>query len=180
MRTSSRKSSSKKTSGGKTSNKKIDTNDTIKLYISNNLLLIFPIFTYIIFNFFKENFFEGYAIKFIELFHMTVSTVLVFTLTMKNYCGNTYDPTTGFFQQPTKYALGLLFIINLFSIFNPCKQYMTFSQSNLFFLLVLFIAFNGINYYLNKRKDELCVESDNKVIVSFLLLLNVALIYISK
>jgi hypothetical protein len=155
-------------------------NDTIKLYIANNLLLIFPIFTYIIFNFFKENFFEGYAIRYIELFHMIVSTVLVFTLTMKNHCGASYDPTSGFFQQPIKYALGLLFIINLFSIFNPCKQYMTFSQSNLFFLLVLFISFNGINYYFKKRKDELCSDSDTKVMVFFLLLLNVALIYISK
>jgi hypothetical protein len=155
-------------------------NDAIKLYIANNLLLIFPIFTYIIFNFFKENFFEGYAIRYIELFHMIVSTVLVFTLTMKNHCGAAYDPTSGFFQQPIKYALGLLFIINLFSIFNPCKQYMTFAQSNLFFLLVLFITFNGMNYYFNKRKDEFCSESDTKVMVFFLLLLNVALIYISK
>jgi hypothetical protein len=156
------------------------TNDIIKLYIRNNLLLIFPIFTYIVFNFFKENFFEGYAIRYIELFHMIISSILVFTLTMKNHCGNSYDPTIGFFQQPTKYALGLLFIINLFSIFNPCKQYMTFAQSNLFFLLILFITFNGMNYYLNKRKDELCSESDNKVMVFFLLLLNVALIYIAK
>jgi len=156
------------------------TNDIIKLYIRNNLLLIFPIFTYIVFNFFKENFFEGYAIRYIELFHMIISSILVFTLTMKNHCGNSYDPTIGFFQQPTKYALGLLFIINLFSIFNPCKQYMTFAQSNLFFLLILFITFNGMNYYLNKRKDELCSKSDNKVMVFFLLLLNVALIYIAK
>jgi hypothetical protein len=111
---------------------------------------------------------------------MLISTVLVFTLTMKNHCGSSYDPTYGFFQHPTKYALGLLFIINLFSIFNPCKQYMTFAQSNLFFLLVLFIAFNAMNYYFNKRKDEFCVESDNKVIIFFLTLLNVGLIYISK
>ncbi len=154
--------------------------DAVKLYIANNLLLIFPIFTYLVFNFFKENFFEGYAIRYIELFHMIISTVLVFTLTMKNHCGSSHDPTSGFFQQPTKYALGLLFIINLFSIFNPCKQYMTFAQSNLFFLLILFITFNGMNYYFNKRKDELCSESDNKVMVFFFLLLNVALIYISK
>jgi hypothetical protein len=154
--------------------------DVAKRYIQNNLFLIFPIFTYIVFNFLKENFFEGYAIKYIELFHMIISTVLVFTLTMKNYCGKSYDPTNGFFQHPTKYALGLLFIINFFSIFNPCKQYMTFAQSNLFFLLVLFIAFNGMNYYFNKRKDEFCTESDNKVSVFFLLLLNIGLIYISK
>ena len=154
--------------------------DVAKMYIQNNLFLIFPIFTYIVFNFLKENFFEGYAIRYIELFHMVISTVLVFTLTMKNYCGVSYDPTNGFFQHPTKYALGLLFIINLFSIFNPCKQYMTFAQSNLFFLLILFITFNGMNYYFNKRKDEFCAESDNKVTVFFLLLLNVGLIYISK
>jgi len=154
--------------------------DVAKMYIQNNLFLIFPIFTYIVFNFLKENFFEGYAIRYIELFHMLISTVLVFTLTMKNYCGASYDPTNGFFQHPTKYALGLLFIINLFSIFNPCKQYMTFAQSNLFFLLILFITFNGMNYYFNKRKDEFCAESDNKVTVFFLLLLNVGLIYISK
>jgi len=154
--------------------------DVVKMYIQNNLFLIFPIFTHIVFNFLKENFFEGYAIRYIELFHMIISTVLVFTLTMKSYCGASYDPTNGFFQHPTKYALGLLFIINLFSIFNPCKQYMTFSQSNLFFLLILFITFNGMNYYFNKRKDEFCAESDNKVTVFFLLLLNVGLIYISK
>ncbi len=155
-------------------------NDNVKMYITNNLLLFFPIFTYIIFNFFKENFFEGYSIKFIELFHMIISTVLVFTLTMKNHCGANYDPTNGFFQQPVKYALGLLFIVNLFNIFNPCKQYMTFAQSNIFFLLVLFITFNGMNYYFNKRKDEFCSESDTKVMSLFLLLLNVALIYIAK
>ena len=154
--------------------------DTAKIYIINNMFLIFPIFTYIVFNFLKENFFEGYAIRYIELFHMAISTVLVFTLTMKNYCGSSYDPTNGFFQHPTKYALGLLFIINLFSIFNPCKQYMTFAQSNLFFLLILFITFNGMNYYFNKRKDEFCTDSDNKVTVFFLLLLNIGLISISK
>lgn len=154
--------------------------DTAKTYIINNMFLIFPIFTYIIFNFFRENFFEGYAIRYIEFFHMAISTVLVFTLTMKNHCGASYDPTNGFFQHPTKYALAMLFIIYLSSIFNPCKSYMTFAQSNLFFLLVLFITFNGMNYYFNKKKDEFCTESDNKIIIFFLLLLNIGLIYVSK
>lgn len=160
--------------------KQIATDDTLNMYLKNNLFLIFPIFTYIVFNFLSENFFEGYAIKYIELFHMTISTVLVFTLTMKNYCGASYDPTNGFFQQPTKNALGLLFIVSLFSIFNPCKQYMTFAQSNMFFILILLIVFNGMNYYFNKRKDEFCSTSDNKVIVLFLLLLNIGLVYVSK
>ena len=172
-----------KTNSKKTDSKKTDTKgseSTVNVYVKNNILLFIPIFTYIVFNFLRENFFEGYVIRYIELFHMIISTVLVFTLTMKNYCGASYDPTIGFFQHPIKYALGLIFIINLFSIFNPCKQYMTFSQSNLFFLLILFITFNGMNYYFNKRKDEFCAESDNKVTVFFLLLLNVGLIYISK
>lgn len=172
----SKKSVSKKVAGVAT----IVQDDNLNMYLKNNLFLIFPIFTYVVFNFFRENFFEGYAIRFIELFHMIISTVLVFTLTMKNYCGSSYDPTIGFFQQPTKYALGLIFIVNLFSIFNPCKRYMTYSQSNLFFLLVLLIAFNAMNYYFNKRKDEFCSSKDNKIVSLFLLLLNSGLIYVSK
>lgn len=158
----------------------VDQDDNLNIYLKNNMFLFFPIFTYIVFNFLRENFFEGYAIKFIELFHMIISMILVFTLTMKNYCGSSYDPTVGFFQQPTKYALGLIFIVNLFSIFNPCRKYMTFAQSNLFFLLVLLITFNGMNYYFNKRKDEFCSTSDNKVVSLFLLLLNGGLIYVSR
>ena len=120
----------------------------MQTYLSNNLKLILPIFTYIIFNFFKENFFEGYAINFIEMFYMIITTTIVFSLTLKNTCGQSYDTTNNSFQQPLLCSLVLLFGVYLFNIFNPCKQYMTYSQSNLFFLLLIIFGFNLMNYYI--------------------------------
>ena len=154
--------------------------ETAKDYIINNMYLVLPIFTFLVFNFFKDNFFEGYAINFIELFHMIIATTLVFSLTLKNICEKSYDPTENTLQHPLKYALILLFIVNLFNTLNPCKQYMTYTQSNLFFLVLLIFTFNVINYIINKKKIDYCKNEDNKVIIFFLLLLHIGLIYVGK
>jgi hypothetical protein len=154
--------------------------NSIQSYVSNNLKLILPIFTYVVFNFFKENFFEGYAINFIELFYMIITTTVVFSLTLKNTCDQTFDPTANSLQQPLANALALLFFVYLFNIFNPCRQYMTYSQSNLFFLLLIVFGFNLINYLTSKNKDNYCKNNDNKLLIFFLLILNVGLIYASK
>ena len=154
--------------------------ETTKDYIINNIYLVLPIFTFVVFNFFKDNFFEGYAISFIELFHMIIATTLVFSLTLKNLCEKSYDATENGLQHPLKYSLILLFIINLFNALNPCKQYMTYTQSNLFFLVLLVFTFNIINYLVNKNKDTYCKNEDNKVIIIFLLILHIGLIYVGK
>ena len=156
-------------------NNKIDNTNTSNTKSSeslwkNNIYLLMPIFTFVVFNFFKENFFEGHIIKFITFFHMFVSTMLVFNLTVKN----------SDFYNSSKHAFSLLFIINLISYFNPCKKYMNFVQSNLFFIISLSIIFNIMNYYLNKCKDENCSSSDNKIIFLLLLGLNLALVYFDK
>jgi hypothetical protein len=148
-------------------------------YISNNLTLVLPIFTYLIFNFFKKYFFEGYLINFVELFYMIMTTTIVYCLTLTNICGVTYNPGKYSLQHPLRYALILLFIINLINIINPCKKYMTYPQSNFLFIILLLIIFNVINYIISKNKDTCKIENNN-MIVLILLAFNIGLVYINK
>jgi tellurite resistance protein TehA-like permease len=111
---------------------------------------------------------------------MIITTTVVFSLTLKNTCGETFDVTSNSLQQPLTCSLGLLFFVYLFNIFNPCRQYMTYSQSNLFFLLLIIFMFNLMNYYMSKNKEYYCKNEKNNLLTFFLLILNSGLIYISK
>jgi hypothetical protein len=146
--------------------------------ITNNLYLILPIFTYIIFNFFKNNFFEGYAINFIELFYMIITLILVFIVTLKKICGKSYNASENLLDQPSKYALILLFIVNLLNIFNPCKQYITYTQATILYSILLIFIFNIISHFINKNKS--CKNESSKIINIVLLIFNIGLIYIAK
>jgi hypothetical protein len=148
-------------------------------YMLNNLILVLPIFTYLIFNFFKQYFFEGYLINFVELLYMIITTTFVYCISLTGTCGSTYNPGKFSLEHPLRYALILLFIINLFNIINPCRKYMTFLQSNFLFIFLFLIIFNLINYITSQNKD-ICKIENNNIIISILLALNIGLVYINK
>lgn len=177
-----KKSSSKKSSTKKSSTKESSTksDSIISKYMISNSFLVLPLVTYFIFNFFKENFFSGYSIHFIELFYMTITTTIVFYFSFNEFCESNFRSKLETSQHCLKYALMLVFISNLFTIINPCRQYMTFMQLNLFHMLLMMVGFNLINYMVNKDNKTYCEISDSKVAVIFLLILNGGLTWISK
>jgi hypothetical protein len=148
----------------------------VKELILNNILLLAPLFTYMVFKYFKENFFEGYAIQIIEFFFMIVVLTLVYSFTLKNICGKTNKSAI---IKPLQHALILSFILKIINIFNPCKEYMTNMQANIFFGVLLITIFNVINYFLSKEKDN-CKKEENNIVVIFLLILHAGLIYMKK
>jgi len=166
------KSSTKKTDA---KNVKADTLSVTKKYLYNNIALLLPIITFVIFNFFKENFFEGTTIKFIELFYMIIMTTVVFNYSLKNI-----DASCATYNNSLKYALVLVFIANLFTVINPCRQYMTFAQLNLFYMLLLVLGYNLLNYFIEKNKESYCKADDNKFVLLFLFVLHFGIIYIGK
>jgi hypothetical protein len=151
--------------------------DNIKELIINNIALLIPLFTYIVFKFLKEKFFEGQVIQYIELFHMLLGLTIVYVITLKNICDKKNNSVI---LKPFQYALIVIFIVNIINMFNPCKESMTYGQSNMFFTVVLIIIFNIFNFLLTKEKDKYCKKEDNKFIILFLIMLNIALIYMKN
>ena len=151
--------------------------DNIKDLIISNFSLVIPLFTYIIFKFLKEKFFEGQVIQYIELFHMILGLIIVYSITLKNICG---EKNKSVVLKPLQFALIVIFIINMINMFNPCREYMTYMQSNMFFTILLIIIFNVINFLLIRGKDKYCKKNDNKFIILFLIVLNVGLIYMKN
>lgn len=154
--------------------KSTNKSSNMKDLIINNFSLVIPLVTYIVFKYFKEKFFEGKVIHFIELFHMIVGLTLVYSITLKNICDN---KNSSVILKPIQYALILSLIINIINMLNPCKKYMTNMQSNILIAIVLIILFNAINFYITSQKDKHCKKQDNKFVVVFLLMLNIGLIY---
>ena len=165
----SKKSSSK--SSSKSSNK---SSSPIKELIINNASLIIPIFTYAVFKYFTNKVFVGKQIQYIKLFHMIVALTLVYSITLKNICGQTNNSVI---MKPLQFALIVYLIMKLINMFNPCREYMTPMQENILFSLLLVIIFNLINYFISKQKDNYCKKEDNKFVVIFLIMVHVGLIY---
>jgi hypothetical protein len=150
--------------------------DNIKDLMINNILLLIPLFTYIVFKFLKEKFFEGQVIQYIELFHMLLGLTIAYSITLKNICGKKNNSNI---LKPLQYALIVILIINMITMFNPCKEYMTYMQSNMLFTILLIITFNVINFIITRQKDKYC-KNDNKFIILFLIMLNIGLIYMKN
>lgn len=151
--------------------------DNIKDLMTSNISLLIPLFTYIVFKFLKDKFFEGQVIQYIELFHMLIGLTIVYSITLKNICGK---KNNSIILKPLQYALIVILIINMISMFNPCREYMTYMQSNMFFTILLIITFNVVNFLITREKDKYCKKDDNKFIILFLIMLNIGLIYMKN
>ena len=112
----------------------------------NNLLLIFPVMTFIFFNYLKIYHFEGYIIDFFAFFHIFIILSYVYYINFNKLNNKSSNKTV---LNASKFAIILLFLINIFIIINPYKNQMTFVKSNILFTLLLFIIFNIMNIFNN-------------------------------
>jgi len=147
-------------------------NSNVEQYIYSNIMLIFPFITYLIFNFFRINFFEGYTIKIIELFFMIIMTTIPYYFSGLYICNE--NSSVGSTMRSLKFSLVSLLFSNIITILNPCKTYMTFGQSNIIYMLSLLIIFNLINYMIEKN-NSLCALDNNKMINLILIVIHIIL-----
>jgi hypothetical protein len=147
-------------------------NSNVEQYIYSNMMLIFPFITYLIFNFFRINFFEGYTIKIIELFFMIIMTTIPYYFSGLYLCNE--NSSVGSTMRSLKFSLVSLLFSNIITILNPCKTYMTFGQSNIIYMLSLLIIFNLINYMIEKN-NSLCALDNNKIINLILIVIHIIL-----
>lgn len=146
--------------------------------IYNNLIFLIVIFTSIMFNFLKHNFFEGRTINFMELFFMIISTTLVFSMTLSKICGSNYH-SKFYLQHPFQNSMILLLIFNAFRMINPFKS-LPYLFSNLLSVAILVIGYNGLMFMANKNKANSCKIKSKFLINVFLTVLNIGLVYFNK
>ena len=111
-----------------------------KELFKNNLLLIFPLMTFIFFNYLKKNYFEGYIIDFFAFFHIFIILSYVYYIKLDHKS----------VLNASKYSIILLYLIYIFMIINPYKNQMTFVKSNILFIFLLLFFFNIINIFNDK------------------------------
>lgn len=108
-----------------------------------NLLLIFPLMTFIFFNYLKIYHFEGYIINFFAFFHIFMILSYIYYINL-----NKLDDKT--VVNASIYSIIILFLIYIFMVINPYRKEMTFVKTNILFTFLLFLFFNIINIFTEK------------------------------
>ena len=137
------------------------------IFMYGNMRLFFPLLTFIFFNYLKFYHIEGYTLQFFSFFHLFMIMSYVYYINFNSIC-NKSDSNS--FMRSSRYALILLFLINIFMNINPYKESMTFVKSNILFTMLLVIFFNIINLICNFNKQNLC-KSDEKMMYILILII---------
>lgn len=143
---------------------------TLKTYFYDNMWLIAVVMTFLIFNFFKDKFFEGKFIQIVELFYMTMSLFIAFYFTTSNKCSEKTKTDT--VSVSLQNALIMSLFVALITRFNPFKSKMSATQLNALYIVAIITFFNVMLYIINNDNYSYCSQTANAMIYMLVLILH--------